>query len=330
MAFGRLHEEAAGDGKLLALSDAAFRMWACGLIYCQKNLTDGFIPEHAIAAFGVRGFDGAEVMRARFDHLGGAFTARAKQMVGDVLRAMTTTPSTVADELCRPQLPGRAPVWERVAGGYQVHDYLDWNDSREEILAKREQSRNRRRRHDERGDGNAFRNAFGNADPSASPKGDPNADPNAGGNAFPVVRGSSSSDLQESGSSNSTQDRPGRRLGAGAAGPGASPRDHLRHAFCDVTFSRCVPAAVHDKLANMLAPKFAGDRIASAAALLKWYPTVLAGLPADAPIGDEFRFWQRHFDAEFVEAGVVPARVAGAPAPVSTVPGVAATAKYLD
>jgi len=27
--------------------------------------------------------------------------------------------------------------WNEVPGGYQVHDYLDWNDSREQVLAKR-------------------------------------------------------------------------------------------------------------------------------------------------------------------------------------------------
>jgi hypothetical protein len=54
MPFGRLHEEAAGEDKLLILSDAAWRMWGMGLIYCQKNLTDGFIDERAIELWGVK------------------------------------------------------------------------------------------------------------------------------------------------------------------------------------------------------------------------------------------------------------------------------------
>lgn len=239
MAFGRLHDEAAGDAKLLALSDSAFRMWACGLIYCQKNLTDGFIADHAIETFGVR--------------------AKDKQKV--------------ADELCKPQITGKAAVWRRVDGGYQVHDYLDWNDSRDTILRKRKDSRERLDRH---------------------------------------------------------RDSLPKHVGDGAAGPGGSPRDHLRHAWCDTaTFSRCVPDAVHSKLANLLAPKHGGDRGKAGAALLAWYPTIVATLAPDAVIGEEFKFWGKHFDQAFGEAVTVtgkPSTLVGG----SSVPGVAATlGKYL-
>lgn len=82
-------------------------------------------------------------------------------------------------------------------------------------------------------------------------------------------------------------------------GRGTLPRDHIRHAWCDPTFSRCVPPAVHAKLTNQLAPKHGGDRQRASGALLVWYPSVVANLPADAVIGDEFKFWQRHFDATF-------------------------------
>lgn len=115
----------------------------------------------------------------------------------------------------------------------------------------------------------------------------------------------------------------------GAFGAGTLPRDHMKHAWCDPTFSRCVPPAVHGKLTNQLAPRHGGDRPRAAAALLAWYPTVIAGLPADAVIGDEFKFWQRHFDAAFASPDQA-ARPAAA-GPKSNVPGVAATAaKYLD
>ncbi len=81
---------------------------------------------------------------------------------------------------------------------------------------------------------------------------------------------------------------------------------HLDHAACDDTNSRCVPAAVHHKLADGLAPKHGGDREAAKAALLAWYPTVWATLAPDAVIGEAFKFWQKRFDATFanVEAPV--------------------------
>lgn len=112
MAWGRLDDRANGNAKLLALSDGAWRMWGCALIYCQANLTDGFVPEHAIHTFGVR----------------------AEDKPG------------IADELCRALVPGKGPCWHRVEGGYRVHDYLDWNDTREDILREREKSNDRKRR----------------------------------------------------------------------------------------------------------------------------------------------------------------------------------------
>jgi hypothetical protein len=108
--WGRLDDKANGNPKLLALSDSAWRMWGCGLIFCQSQLTDGFILADAIHTFGVR--------------------AKNRE--------------AVADELCRVLVPGRGPLWERVEGGYHVHDYLDWNDSREAIESKRERDRKRK------------------------------------------------------------------------------------------------------------------------------------------------------------------------------------------
>jgi hypothetical protein len=132
MPWGRLDDKANANAKLLALSDPAWRMWGCGLIYCQNSLTDGFIPQHAIESFGVR--------------------ARNK--------------STVADELCRALVPGKSPLWHRVEGGFQIHDYLEWNDSREEVLAERERNRKRVEKF-RSGRGNGERNALQPSLPNA-------------------------------------------------------------------------------------------------------------------------------------------------------------------
>jgi len=112
MPWGRLDDQANGNAKLLALSDAAWRMWGCGLIYCQANLTDGFIPDHAIQTFGVR--------------------ARNK--------------AHVVSELLATSVPGKSSLWHTVTGGYQVHDYLDWNDARAIVLEEREKARQRMER----------------------------------------------------------------------------------------------------------------------------------------------------------------------------------------
>jgi hypothetical protein len=166
MPFGRLHEEAAGDSKLLALSDAAWRMWGMGLIYCQKNLTDGFIPAGAIFLWGVR---------AKRLHL-------------------------VADELCAAQVPGKAALWSKAEGGYQVHDYLQWNDSKDEIVKMRADAKDRiaRFRDRERQEREALEQRVRNAEQTGVTNGARNALRNAFENAHDVVRGTWYEEKEES------------------------------------------------------------------------------------------------------------------------------------
>jgi hypothetical protein len=108
---------------------------------------------------------------------------------------------------------------------------------------------------------------------------------------------------------------------------GMNPKDHLKHAACDDTHSRCVPMAVHTKLSDLLAPKHGGDRPTAGAALKAWYPEVWATLPADFVMGDEFKFWQGRFDAAF--ASPDPAAGKRAHEAKSTVPSVSRTQEYL-
>jgi len=240
-------------------------MWGCALIYCQNNLTDGYIPEHAIHSFGVR--------------------SKNKDLL--------------AKELCRSLVPGKGPLWHRTSGGYQVHDYLDWNDSKVEILKMRAGSKDRiaqwRKRHASNAEHpestNGARNALqGGVHPSLQGGEHPVLQ-----HAHDVVRGSGSGDLQKE------EDRERRPRAARSTGvlSGALHRDHLKHAVCDSTFSRCVPEAVHAKLLNKLAPKHGGDREAASLALKDWYLEVWSSLTADFVIGEEFRFWQARFDERF-------------------------------
>ncbi len=113
MVWARIDDRANGNAKLLALSDSAYRMWAAGLIYCQSNLTDGHIPTHAIATFGVRG----------------------KPL------------SKFSNELTASLAAGKGPLWHVVEDGWMVHDYLDWNDSKVEVMTGRAATRERKERH---------------------------------------------------------------------------------------------------------------------------------------------------------------------------------------
>lgn len=125
MPWARIDDRANSDAKLLALSDSAYRMWVCGLIFCQANLTDGFIPKDAIQTFGVR--------------------ARNK--------------AALVQELTRAVL-GKRPLWQAVEGGWMFNDFHDWNDSREDVLKKRAKGKRRIDKFREKLNG---RNAVSNA-----------------------------------------------------------------------------------------------------------------------------------------------------------------------
>lgn len=102
----RLDDGAMSHLKILRLSDRAFRLWIKALCYCQQHLTDGRIPREALTLLGAK-------------------------------RADVTVLST-------PQVEGKAPLWEPIDGfGFQVHDFLEWNESREEIMLKRERAKKR-------------------------------------------------------------------------------------------------------------------------------------------------------------------------------------------
>lgn len=95
------------DLKISTLSDSAFRLWVRGLCYCQTALTDGLIPHAALRDMGAKRRD--------------------------------------VDELSAVRIPGRCALWDRVDGfGFKVHDYLDWNDSREKVSARRAGAKKRK------------------------------------------------------------------------------------------------------------------------------------------------------------------------------------------
>lgn len=108
---------------------------------------------------------------------------------------------------------------------------------------------------------------------------------------------------------------------------GMLPKDHLKHALCDPTYSRCVPVAVHTKLVNALAPKTGGDRGKASDTLKVWYRSIWENLADDYVMGDAFRFWQGHFDAHF--AGDVPSATRK-PETRSTVPGIEETRRRME
>lgn len=99
MSWGRLDDSFFDHPKVVGLRLELIGLWAKGLGYCGRHLTDGAIR------------------RALLPQLTGFPLSRATRL---------------ADELVK------AGLWEPAGADYLVHDYLDWNPSRREVLAERE------------------------------------------------------------------------------------------------------------------------------------------------------------------------------------------------
>jgi hypothetical protein len=97
--------------KIAGLSDAAFRLHFSGIAYCSRQLTDGLIEADAVPTL-VRKFRPAAL--------------------AEIVDRGLWKPIT---------LPG-APK----PAVYEIHDYLQWNPSREVVLARREKASERARK----------------------------------------------------------------------------------------------------------------------------------------------------------------------------------------
>ena len=119
MAWVKIDDRFPQHPKVAAAGPLAMAMQVAGLCYCNRELTDGFIPR-AIA----RTLLDWEVVRDD----GTIYTIGVSSgMRGDDLDS-----PWVIDLLVD------AGLWEAVPGGYRIHDYLDYQPSREETLKDRD------------------------------------------------------------------------------------------------------------------------------------------------------------------------------------------------
>ena len=103
MAWIKLDDHFGDHPKVVALSDAAFRLHVNAFCYCGRHLTDGKITQGAI------------------EHL--PYGDRAPQLL---------------EELLTPQEAGRAPLWQVLpSGDFQIHDWLEYNRPASRVKAER-------------------------------------------------------------------------------------------------------------------------------------------------------------------------------------------------
>jgi hypothetical protein len=125
--------------KLAAVGPVGWGVWLAGLAYCNRNLTDGFIP-YAIA----EGIGGAWLVRepieddAELDNEARTVMYRERIWsidIGSGIHGEHITTQWVVAQLVRVRL------WERVDGGYQIHDYPKYQPSKSAVLKERKRIR---------------------------------------------------------------------------------------------------------------------------------------------------------------------------------------------
>jgi len=138
MPWVKLDDHFAEHPKLAQVGIFGLALWVSGLAYCNRNLTDGYIP--------------LGIARTLVDFSAYIFEGYPKGSQGDV----GWTARLVIEDLVG------AGLWEKVPGGYQIHDYAFYQPTKVEVLADREKVRDRVQRHR-----NARRNAATNGDVTA-------------------------------------------------------------------------------------------------------------------------------------------------------------------
>lgn len=138
MVWAKLDDEILDNKKIARAGVLGFALHVAAVTWCCRNLTDGFIPDARVPCL-----------------------LDFEQLIGEYLAAADNAPSAFVDafidgarELGNPVAKNVASqlvtigLWRRDdgAGGYWIHDFLDYNPSKKEVLSKRKGDNNRQKR----------------------------------------------------------------------------------------------------------------------------------------------------------------------------------------
>ena len=130
MAWVKIDDHFDEHPKIAQAGPLAVAVWLAGLAYCNRNLTDGFIPWSK-----AQGLVSWQFLGAESDDPRGRKRYTVALTCGHVGEDVETP--FVVDCLLD------AGLWEEVDGGYLVHDYLDYQPSKEQVLAERHATKDR-------------------------------------------------------------------------------------------------------------------------------------------------------------------------------------------
>jgi hypothetical protein len=121
----RLDDGFASHPKMVAAGPLGLAMQVAALCYCNRYLTDGYVPR-AVPASLLNLEELAFATSGNGDAVGAGCDADAAMVVGDLVQA---------------------GVWEEADGGWLIHDYFSYQPSKEEVLAERAAARERMSKH---------------------------------------------------------------------------------------------------------------------------------------------------------------------------------------
>lgn len=139
MAWVRIDDQFDEHPKFARVGPLGMALWVTGLAYCNRNLTDGFIPWSVARNLVNWEYLGPEEEDGRQRVYTVSVTSG---MHGEDVSCKTIIPLLV-----------EAGLWDEVDGGYQVHDYDQYQPSKEKVMAERAANAERQQKYRDRQSG---------------------------------------------------------------------------------------------------------------------------------------------------------------------------------
>jgi DnaT-like ssDNA binding protein len=130
MTWARLDDAILDNPKIAKAGVFGFAMHVAAITWCARNLTDGHLPYARVTALLPLNSVQIDVANPL------ALPGGDESLSG----ATGLDPYVVADHLVD------VGLWHRTATGYALHDYLEYNPSKLQVLAERERCRNRQKK----------------------------------------------------------------------------------------------------------------------------------------------------------------------------------------
>lgn len=141
MTWARLDDNCPGHPKVSAAGPLAWVLWTRGLIYCNRYLTDGFIPRNQVNALVDWATEGVFV---RVQRIVTESCQNFPKRTASICNDSAECDFEPVNNFALAQRLVDVGLWEIVNGGYKVHDFYDWNYHASTVKRKQKESRNQR------------------------------------------------------------------------------------------------------------------------------------------------------------------------------------------